>query len=123
MPMADSICSAADRLVAVESDDGSVPIRDAPLSSQGTAHKCGLFHAGMLIHAIDGTEIRTLSMDQVVALLKGQPGSTVSVTVSSHLMAFQSSAISPSSFSEEAKDAVVERFKQLVMNKDFEVTV
>lgn len=88
---------------------------------QGSAHECGLFHAGQLVHAIDGNEIRELSMEEVVALLKGQAGSKVSVSVSSHLKRTSSSV--PLSFTKEAQDDIVQKFKQVLLKKDLEVMI
>jgi C-terminal processing protease CtpA/Prc len=77
----------------------------------------------MLIHSIDGLEIRQLELDQVVALLKGQPGSMVVIRVSSHLEALRPSTSPLTSFTEEAKEATITKFKECVFRKDFEVIV
>ena len=60
-------------------------------------------------------------MGEVVALLKGQPGSKVTVSVSSHLKALRPSSSAPLSLTKEAQDEIVQKFKQVLLKKDLEV--
>lgn len=69
---------------------GTVTSATSPYSIQevleGPANQCGLVFRGDLLLKVNGTEVQELTVEQVTALIKGKPGSSVSLTLTSPIL-------------------------------------
>jgi hypothetical protein len=69
---------------------GTVTSATSPYSIQevleGAAYQCGLVFRGDLLLKVNGAEVQELTVEQVTALIKGKPGSSVSLTLTSPIL-------------------------------------